>query len=166
MCFLSFFLLNLLVTVTFCSLLPSVWKRGGAVRKDWKLCTVENLFLLVYIYKTSIHVLPGYESQWPKPWLPKHRPCALCFERWRAQGHHGYRERVGPSAGTRGAWEVPQEFRPGRFVGSEDFRGQHFQLIPFGQSKKRSGTRIGRLDICDWASIMVGRFSVMLPTRV
>jgi hypothetical protein len=33
---------------------------------------------------------------------------------------------------------VPQEFRPGRFVGSEDFRGQHFQLIPFGQSKKRS----------------------------
>ncbi|GJN09553.1 hypothetical protein PR202_ga27568 [Eleusine coracana subsp. coracana] len=62
-------------------------------------------------------------------------------------------------------WESPEEFRPERFVGSEvDFRGQHFQFIPFGSGRRMCpalNLTVAMVEIA--LANLVGRFDWALP---
>ncbi|GJN36721.1 hypothetical protein PR202_gb25611 [Eleusine coracana subsp. coracana] len=62
-------------------------------------------------------------------------------------------------------WESPEEFRPERFIGSEvDFRGQHFQFIPFGSGRRMCpalNLTVAMVEIA--LANLVGRFDWALP---
>jgi cytochrome P450 family 1 subfamily D len=62
-------------------------------------------------------------------------------------------------------WECPEEFRPERFLGSEvDFRGRHFQLIPFGSGRRVCPGINFTMSIMEIAiANLVGRFNWALP---
>ncbi|KAF8759371.1 hypothetical protein HU200_010413 [Digitaria exilis] len=63
------------------------------------------------------------------------------------------------------AWEAPEEFRPERFVGSAvDFRGHHFQLIPFGAGRRMCPGLNLSMSVVELAlANLVGRFEWALP---
>ncbi|XP_066323913.1 cytochrome P450 71A1-like [Miscanthus floridulus] len=63
------------------------------------------------------------------------------------------------------AWESPEEFRPERFVGSGvDFRGQHFQLIPFGAGRRMCPGVNLAMSVVELAlANLVARFDWALP---
>ncbi|KAL6655784.1 hypothetical protein ACP70R_006610 [Stipagrostis hirtigluma subsp. patula] len=63
------------------------------------------------------------------------------------------------------AWESPEEFRPERFVGSAvDFRGRHFQLIPFGAGRRMCPGVNLSMSVVELAlANLVGRFDWALP---
>jgi cytochrome P450 family 1 subfamily D len=63
------------------------------------------------------------------------------------------------------AWESPEEFRPERFVGSGvEFRGQHFQLIPFGAGRRMCpGVNLGMSVVEVALANLVARFDWALP---
>ncbi|KAL6655132.1 hypothetical protein ACP70R_005958 [Stipagrostis hirtigluma subsp. patula] len=63
------------------------------------------------------------------------------------------------------AWESPEEFRPERFVGSAvDFRGRHFQLIPFGEGRRMCPGVNLSMSVVELAlANLVGRFDWALP---
>lgn len=56
---------------------------------------------------------------------------------------HGPLEEIDPEC-----WENPDEFLAERFLGSAiDFKGQDFELIPFGEGAERvSGNSLGSRD--------------------
>ncbi|OEL38888.1 Cytochrome P450 71A2 [Dichanthelium oligosanthes] len=62
-------------------------------------------------------------------------------------------------------WEAPEEFRPERFAGSAvDFRGQHFQLIPFGAGRRMCPGVNLSMSVVELAlANLVGRFDWALP---
>ena len=62
-------------------------------------------------------------------------------------------------------WESPEEFRPERFVGSGvDFRGQHFQLIPFGAGRRMCPGVNLAMSVVELAlANLVARFDWALP---
>nr|CAB3505105.1 unnamed protein product [Digitaria exilis] len=61
--------------------------------------------------------------------------------------------------------ESPEEFRPERFVGSKvDFRGQHFQLIPFGAGRRMCPGVNLAMSVVELAlANLVARFDWALP---
>ncbi|KAL6656416.1 hypothetical protein ACP70R_007242 [Stipagrostis hirtigluma subsp. patula] len=63
------------------------------------------------------------------------------------------------------AWESPEEFRPERFVGSAvDFRGRHFQLIPFGAGRRMCPGVNLSMSVVELAlANLVGRLDWALP---
>ncbi|XP_004974722.4 LOW QUALITY PROTEIN: cytochrome P450 71A1-like [Setaria italica] len=63
------------------------------------------------------------------------------------------------------AWESPEEFRPERFVGSAvDFRGRHFQLIPFGAGRRMCpGVNLAMAVVELALANLVARFDWALP---
>ncbi|WVZ64591.1 hypothetical protein U9M48_014086 [Paspalum notatum var. saurae] len=66
-----------------------------------------------------------------------------------------------------GAWESPEDFRPERFAGSTvDFRGQHFELIPFGSGRRMCpGMNLGVSTVELALANLVGRFDWELPVE-
>ncbi|KAL6846672.1 hypothetical protein ACP4OV_024120 [Aristida adscensionis] len=63
------------------------------------------------------------------------------------------------------AWESPEEFSPERFVGSAvDFRGRHFELIPFGAGRRMCPGIGLAMSVVELAlANLVGRFDWALP---
>ncbi|PUZ51540.1 hypothetical protein GQ55_6G196000 [Panicum hallii var. hallii] len=63
------------------------------------------------------------------------------------------------------AWESPEEFRPDRFAGSAvDFRGRHFQLIPFGAGRRMCPGVNLAMSVVELAlANLVARFDWALP---
>lgn len=63
------------------------------------------------------------------------------------------------------AWDSPEEFLPERFVGSAvDFRGQHFDLIPFGSGRRMCPALNFAMSMVELAlANLVGRFDWALP---
>ncbi|KAJ1257149.1 hypothetical protein BS78_K194200 [Paspalum vaginatum] len=68
-----------------------------------------------------------------------------------------------------GAWDSPEDFRPERFVaGSKvvDFRGQHFELIPFGSGRRMCpGMNLAVSTVELALANLVGRFDWELPVE-
>ncbi|XP_037431833.1 cytochrome P450 71A1-like [Triticum dicoccoides] len=66
-----------------------------------------------------------------------------------------------------GSWESPEEFRPERFLGTGgevDFRGRHFQLVPFGSGRRVCPGINFTMSIVEIAiANLVGRFDWALP---
>ncbi|VAH13129.1 unnamed protein product [Triticum turgidum subsp. durum] len=66
-----------------------------------------------------------------------------------------------------GSWESPEEFRPERFLGTGgevDFRGRHFQLVPFGSGRRVCPGINFTMSIMEVAiANLVGRFDWALP---
>ncbi|XP_037427567.1 cytochrome P450 71A1-like [Triticum dicoccoides] len=66
-----------------------------------------------------------------------------------------------------GSWESPEEFRPERFLGTGgevDFRGRHFQLVPFGYGRRVCPGINFTMSIMEIAiANLVGRFDWALP---
>ncbi|XP_062193936.1 cytochrome P450 71A1-like [Phragmites australis] len=63
------------------------------------------------------------------------------------------------------AWESPEEFQPERFINSAvDFRGQHFQLIPFGAGRRMCPGVNLSMSVVELAlANLMGRFDWALP---
>ncbi|VAI11675.1 unnamed protein product [Triticum turgidum subsp. durum] len=65
------------------------------------------------------------------------------------------------------SWESPEEFRPERFLGiggEVDFRGRHFQLVPFGSGRRVCLGINFTMSIMEVAiANLVGRFDWALP---
>ncbi|KAG6635049.1 hypothetical protein I3843_11G015100 [Carya illinoinensis] len=118
---------------------PSVMQRAQVeVREIVKgKQKVEESDLLKLIYLKSI-VKEGFRLHPPAPLLVPRETTESCT----IEGYHiPAKTRVFFNAKSIGEdpkyWKNPKEFRPERFLDSSvDFRGQHFELLPFGAGRR------------------------------
>ncbi|XP_038683655.1 cytochrome P450 71A9-like [Tripterygium wilfordii] len=117
---------------------PSVMKRAQEeIRREVKGKKVEEKDLSQLMYLKSV-LKESFRVHPPAPLLVPRETLESCrIGDYEIPANARVFINAGAISMDPKSWESPNEFRPERFMGSSvDFRGQHFELIPFGVGRR------------------------------